>query len=219
MQHNRKSQLPGPKGQRRGAYVRWLREESNRENPGRAPGSARKAPESEATGLSMPRPDVVAANASGARRDGDTKSGHAPRSERLARGAERQRAVSRRHSRREVSWKDLANVAGPSKAGKVSGAEWCRQMVVVSKVSGVCALARMGHMCAERQGSESPVWGVFRDAPPTSPAYSPCTRSVRTVGWEGLPARGGPIPLCAGHGPVACRCATRAYPNRTPGQG
>ena len=108
---------------------------------------------------------------------------------------------------------------GPSKAGRASGSEWSRQMVAVSRVSGVWAFARMGYMCLEHQGSERPVWRVLGTLSRLTPAYPPCTRSVRTVGWEGSSAMGSPIPLCAGHGPVACRCAARAYQNSKPSQG
>ena len=86
--------------------------------------------------------------------------------------------------------------AGPSKAGKVSGPTGS------PKGSG---------STASRVGNRWPVWAIMfaaalpnarfaecsRDAPSTSPAYSPSTRSVRSVGWEGVPARGLPIPLDA----------------------
>jgi len=70
-------------------------------------------------------------------------------------------------------------------------------MVVVSMVPGVWALARTGLMCSERQGFERPVWRVFGTLFRLTPAYSPCTRSVRTVEWEGSSAMGSPIPLAS----------------------
>ena len=72
-----------------------------------------------------------------------------------------------------------------------------RQMVVASTTVIVGNLFRTGLMSPGRRLPEHPVWRAPRDALPTSPAYSPCTRSVRTVGWEGRPVRGVPIPIKA----------------------
>ena len=70
-----------------------------------------------------------------------------------------------------------------------------RQKVAASTTVVFWDWVRMGFMISERRMSKRPVWRVPRDALPTSPAYSPCTRSVRTVGWEGSSAMGSPIPF------------------------
>ena len=88
-----------------------------------------------------------------------------------------------------------AHYVCPSKAGKVGGPEWARKMVVANTTVVFWDSVRMDLVFSDRRLPKRPVWGVPRDAPPTSPAYSPCTRSVRTVGWEGPSVMGGPIPF------------------------
>ena len=80
--------------------------------------------------------------------------------------------------------------AGPLKDQKVHGPTGS------SKGSGERPIS-VTDLCIHVRSRLSPTPGLqrARDTLPTSPAYSPSTRSVRSVGWEGSSAMGSPIPF------------------------
>ena len=104
----------------------------------------------------------------------------------------RRKAVSRRHSRREVSWKELT-LCESVEGLKGEQYQMVCQKVAVKAVQCFVPLVCKGHHVRSKN-SPCPVCRIW-DVLPTSPAYSPSTRSVRSVGWEGASGMRLPIPL------------------------
>jgi len=93
----------------------------------------------------------------------------------------------------EKSVGKIPHCAGPSKAGKVNGPNGSSKGSG-RRLSALWTSGPQGHHVRSRP-CLTPGLQRARDALPTSPAYSPNTRSVRSVGWEGSSVMGSPIPF------------------------